>query len=83
MPGSTLEHGQIVERPRSHVARWLAAQNDPALTAQFNISQRYREGFVIEHNAANTRNAGSCIFAHLWSAPDSTTAGCTRCTIGA
>lgn len=39
--------------------------------------QRYREGFVIEHNAANIRNAGSCIFAHLWTAPDSTTAGCT------
>ena len=27
------------------IARWLAAQNDPALTAQFNTSQRYREGF--------------------------------------
>ena len=27
------------------VARWLAAQNDPALTAQFETSQRYREGF--------------------------------------
>ena len=39
--------------------------------------QRYREGFVIEHNASNVRNAGSCIFAHLWSAPGTTTAGCT------
>lgn len=27
------------------IARWLAVQNDPALTAQFNASQRYREGF--------------------------------------
>jgi predicted aminopeptidase len=27
------------------VGRWLAAQNDPALTAQFNTSQRYRDGF--------------------------------------
>jgi predicted aminopeptidase len=27
------------------IARWLAAQNDPALTAQFNTSQRYRQGF--------------------------------------
>jgi len=25
--------------------RWLAAQNDPALTAQFAAAQRYREGF--------------------------------------
>ena len=42
-----------------------------------NGDQRYREGFVIEHNAANVRNAGSCIFAHLWTAPNTTTAGCT------
>ncbi len=27
------------------VRRWLAAQNDPALAAQFNTSQRYRNGF--------------------------------------
>ena len=27
------------------VERWLAAQNDPALAAQFASSQRYREGF--------------------------------------
>jgi predicted aminopeptidase len=27
------------------VARWLAAQHDPALTAQFASSRRYREGF--------------------------------------
>ena len=29
------------------IARWLGVQNDPALTAQFNASQRYREGFRI------------------------------------
>jgi predicted aminopeptidase len=27
------------------IGRWLAAQNDPALTVQFNTSQRYRDGF--------------------------------------
>ncbi|MDQ6922642.1 MAG: aminopeptidase [Pseudomonadota bacterium] len=27
------------------IGRWLAAQNDPALAAQFNTSQRYRDGF--------------------------------------
>jgi L,D-peptidoglycan transpeptidase YkuD (ErfK/YbiS/YcfS/YnhG family) len=42
-----------------------------------NGDQRYREGFVIEHNAANVPNVGSCIFAHLWTGPDSSTAGCT------
>ncbi|MBX9400455.1 hypothetical protein K4L06_03965 [Lysobacter sp. BMK333-48F3] len=39
--------------------------------------QRYRQGFVIEHNADGARGAGSCIFAHLWKAPGEATAGCT------
>lgn len=39
--------------------------------------QRYRLGFVIEHNAAAVPGAGSCIFAHLWKSPDDATAGCT------
>ena len=40
--------------------------------------QRYREGFVIGHNANGAvANGGSCIFAHLWKAPGEATAGCT------
>jgi L,D-peptidoglycan transpeptidase YkuD (ErfK/YbiS/YcfS/YnhG family) len=39
--------------------------------------QRYRLGFVIEHNPQARRDAGSCIFAHLWRKPDESTAGCT------
>jgi L,D-peptidoglycan transpeptidase YkuD (ErfK/YbiS/YcfS/YnhG family) len=40
--------------------------------------QRYREGFVIEHNPNGAvPNGGSCIFAHLWKAPGEATAGCT------
>ena len=42
-----------------------------------NGDQHYRLGFVIEHNAAGKRGAGSCIFAHLWQSPTDTTAGCT------
>jgi L,D-peptidoglycan transpeptidase YkuD (ErfK/YbiS/YcfS/YnhG family) len=42
-----------------------------------NGDQRYRLGFVIEHNADGKRGAGSCIFAHLWQSPTDTTAGCT------
>lgn len=38
---------------------------------------RYREGFVIEHNAAAVPGRGSCIFAHLWRTPGEATAGCT------
>lgn len=39
--------------------------------------QRYKLGFVIEHNADGQAGAGSCIFAHLWKAPGAPTAGCT------
>jgi L,D-peptidoglycan transpeptidase YkuD (ErfK/YbiS/YcfS/YnhG family) len=39
--------------------------------------QRYKLGFVIEHNPAGTAAAGSCIFAHLWRSPDEPTTGCT------
>ena len=42
-----------------------------------NGDQRYKLGFVIEHNPRNAHSAGSCIFAHLWKAPGETTAGCT------
>ncbi len=38
---------------------------------------RYKEGFVIEHNADGVANGGSCIFGHLWGRPDQTTSGCT------
>lgn len=39
--------------------------------------QRYKLGFVIEHNPDGQRGAGSCIFAHLWRSPTDSTAGCT------
>jgi L,D-peptidoglycan transpeptidase YkuD (ErfK/YbiS/YcfS/YnhG family) len=39
--------------------------------------QRYKLGFVIEHNPNGTPAAGSCIFAHLWKAPGEPTSGCT------
>ncbi len=42
--------------------------------------QRYKLGFVIEHNPQHTPAGGSCIFAHLWKSADSSTAGCTAMT---
>ena len=39
--------------------------------------QRYRLGFVIEHNTEARPAGGSCIFAHLWKSPTDATAGCT------
>jgi L,D-peptidoglycan transpeptidase YkuD (ErfK/YbiS/YcfS/YnhG family) len=42
-----------------------------------NGDQRYRLGFVIEHNAQAQPQGGSCIFAHLWKSPTDATTGCT------
>ena len=42
-----------------------------------NGDQRYKTGFVIEHNSKGTPQAGSCIFAHLWKQPGEPTSGCT------
>ena len=39
--------------------------------------QRYRLGFVIEHNVDAVAQGGSCIFAHLWASPTTPTTGCT------
>lgn len=39
--------------------------------------QRYKLGFVIEHNDRGAAARGSCIFAHLWKQPGEPTAGCT------
>ena len=39
--------------------------------------QRYRIGFVIEHNPQAADRGGSCIFAHVWKSPADATAGCT------
>lgn len=39
--------------------------------------QRYRLGFVIQHNAQAQPGGGSCIFAHLWKSPSDATTGCT------
>jgi L,D-peptidoglycan transpeptidase YkuD (ErfK/YbiS/YcfS/YnhG family) len=39
--------------------------------------QRYRLGFVIQHNRQAQPMGGSCIFAHLWKSPEDPTTGCT------
>ena len=46
-----------------------------------NGDQRYRLGFVIEHNTQALPQAGSCIFAHLWKSPHDATAGCTAMAV--
>lgn len=58
---------ETIERSTEPMRRDLHARGD----------QRYKLGFVIEHNPRNASGQGSCIFAHLWGSPGQTTAGCT------
>ena len=76
VPGSTL-YNRIVDA-REVGADAVAGSTEPMRRdLHAGGDQRYRLGFVIEHNAAATPGAGSCIFAHLWKSPTDATAGCT------
>ena len=55
----------------------VAGATEPMRRDLHDGDQRYRLGFVIEHNARAAPMAGSCIFAHLWKSPDDPTTGCT------
>lgn len=42
------------------------------------VGDPYRFGLVVEHNVSPIKpGAGSCVFMHVWRAPDKPTAGCT------
>jgi L,D-peptidoglycan transpeptidase YkuD (ErfK/YbiS/YcfS/YnhG family) len=76
VPDSTL-YNRIVDA-REVGADAVAGSTEPMRRdLHANGDQRYRLGFVIEHNAAARPGAGSCIFAHLWKSPTDATAGCT------
>jgi L,D-peptidoglycan transpeptidase YkuD (ErfK/YbiS/YcfS/YnhG family) len=42
-----------------------------------NGDHKYKRGLVVKHNPQNISAAGSCIFMHIWQAPNIATAGCT------
>jgi len=74
--GSAL-YNRIVDE-REVGAQAVAGSTEPMRRdLHANGDQRYKLGFVIEHNPDGKPGAGSCIFAHLWSSPTDTTAGCT------
>lgn len=59
-------------------AEAVAGSTEPMRLDLHNAGdQRYRLGFVIEHNLEARPMGGSCIFAHLWKSADDATAGCT------
>jgi L,D-peptidoglycan transpeptidase YkuD (ErfK/YbiS/YcfS/YnhG family) len=76
VPGSPL-YNRIVDA-REVGADAIAGSTEPMRRdLHKDGDQRYRLGFVIEHNADAADRAGSCIFAHEWASPDTPTAGCT------
>lgn len=71
-------YNRIVDRSLVKAAGLDKSSEPMRLDLHANGDQRYREGFVIRHNADGAvANAGSCIFAHLWGKPGQATAGCT------
>ena len=75
VPGSPL-YNRIVDRAEVGDAA-IAGSTEPMRRDLHANDDLYRFGFVIEHNTDGRDRAGSCIFAHLWRAPDKPTAGCT------
>jgi D-alanyl-D-alanine dipeptidase len=52
-------------------------QSDWTSSEHMRSVEGYKYGLVIAHNPSHTPGAGSCIFVHVWSGPDSNTVGCT------
>ena len=76
VPASPL-YNQLVDANDVGQAAVAGSTEPMRLDLHGDGDQRYRLGFVVAHNAQAVPQAGSCIFAHLWKAPDAPTAGCT------
>lgn len=74
--GSPL-YNRIVDARDVGVKAVVGSTERMRLDLHTNGDQRYKLGFVIEHNPRAEAGAGSCIFAHLWKSRDASTAGCT------
>jgi L,D-peptidoglycan transpeptidase YkuD (ErfK/YbiS/YcfS/YnhG family) len=64
-------YNQLVERSRIPVPDWRSSEK------MRRTGNLYRWGIVIDHNIPPKKNAGSCIFLHVWNGPASATNGCT------
>jgi L,D-peptidoglycan transpeptidase YkuD (ErfK/YbiS/YcfS/YnhG family) len=76
VPDSPL-YNRIVDRSVAKAPGLDKSTEPMRLDLHAKGDQRYRQGFVIEHNADAVPGAGSCIFAHLWGKPGQVTTGCT------
>lgn len=77
----TPQYNRIVDAKEVGAAAVKGSSEPMRRDLHVNGDQRYRLGFVIEHNAQAAPLAGSCIFAHLWKSPRDTTTGCTAMAV--
>ena len=77
VPASPM-YNRIVDRSVAKAPGLDKSSEPMRLDLHAKGDQRYRQGFVIQHNVDGaTPRGGSCIFAHLWGSPGQATAGCT------
>jgi len=70
-------YNRIVDAAKVGAAAVKGSSEPMRRDLYFHGDQRYRMGFVIEHNLGGKPGGGSCIFGHLWKAPGVGTTGCT------
>lgn len=75
VPGSP-HYNQIVDQ--NNVGRDAIKGSSEPMRRDLHLGDDlYHRGFLISHNLEGADRRGSCIFAHIWRAPDRPTAGCT------
>ena len=74
---ASAHYNTVVDRNRVPTIDWHSAEK------MREISQ-YRIGVIVGYNAAPpVKPRGSCVFLHIWSGPESHTAGCTAMDVSA
>jgi zinc D-Ala-D-Ala dipeptidase len=63
-------YNQVVDRDMIPRVDWSSSEKMRGI-------EQYRWGVIVDYNTPAEQHKGSCIFLHIWSGPDSTTAGCT------
>lgn len=74
---SSPQYNRIVDERKVGAAAVKGSTEPMRRDLHAHGDQRYRQGFVIEHNPNAVPQQGSCIFAHLWKSPGTATTGCT------
>ncbi len=64
-------YNQLIDKSKSEHPDWRSAEE------MFRKDDLYKWGVIVDHNVPPQPGAGSCIFLHIWRAPNKPTVGCT------